>query len=44
MNDILLPNGSIVLLHGGEKKMIIYGRKQLHIAEEEKFQKILKQV
>lgn len=27
--DRLLPNGSIVLLKGGNKRLMIYGRKQL---------------
>ena len=31
----LLPNGSIVLLTGGNKKLMIYGRKQLVIDEKE---------
>ncbi|HDR4867968.1 DUF4176 domain-containing protein [Bacillus cereus group sp. MYBK59-1] len=30
----LLPNGSIVLLKGGTKKVVIYGRKQLLMVEE----------
>lgn len=29
--DALLPLGSIVLLHEGSKKLMIYGRKQLQI-------------
>ncbi|WEG15246.1 DUF4176 domain-containing protein [Alkalihalophilus pseudofirmus] len=29
-----IPNGSIVLLNGGNKKLMIYGRKQLLLAEE----------
>ncbi|HEF7290956.1 TPA: DUF4176 domain-containing protein [Bacillus cereus] len=29
-----LPNGSIVLLKGGTKKVVIYGRKQLLMVEE----------
>lgn len=31
----LLPNGSIVLLTGGNKKLMIYGRKQLVVDEQE---------
>ncbi|WP_416728561.1 DUF4176 domain-containing protein [Fictibacillus sp. JL2B1089] len=31
----LLPNGSIVLLKGGNKKLMIYGRKQLVVDEQE---------
>lgn len=31
----LLPNGSIVLLKGGNKRMMIYGRKQLLVTEED---------
>lgn len=30
----LLPNGSIVLLKGGNKRLMIYGRKQLIMDEE----------
>lgn len=30
----LLPNGSIVLLNGGNKKLMIYGRKQLLLMDE----------
>lgn len=30
----LLPNGSIVLLKGGNKKLMIYGRKQLLLVDE----------
>ncbi|MEC2159604.1 DUF4176 domain-containing protein [Virgibacillus halodenitrificans] len=30
----LLPNGSIVLLEGGNKRLMIYGRKQLLLEEE----------
>ena len=33
MNPIL-PNGTIILLEGGNKKLMIYGRKQLHLDEE----------
>ncbi|MCU9613232.1 DUF4176 domain-containing protein [Caldibacillus lycopersici] len=32
--DQLLPNGSIVLLKGGNKKLMIYGRKQLLLIDE----------
>ena len=31
----LIPNGSIVLLKGGSKKLMIYGRKQLLLKENE---------
>lgn len=31
----LLPNGSIVLLKGGNKRLMIYGRKQLLVTEED---------
>jgi hypothetical protein len=31
----LLPNGSIVLLNGGNKRLMIYGRKQLVVDEEQ---------
>jgi hypothetical protein len=31
----LIPNGSIVLLKGGSKKLMIYGRKQLSLKENE---------
>ncbi|MFC0237251.1 DUF4176 domain-containing protein [Fictibacillus phosphorivorans] len=34
-NQNLLPNGSIVLLTGANKKLMIYGRKQLVISDEE---------
>ena len=27
--ETLLPNGSIILLKGGNKRLLIYGRKQL---------------
>lgn len=33
--ETLLPNGSIVLLKGGNKKLMIYGRKQLLVTEED---------
>ncbi|MBM7703284.1 DUF4176 domain-containing protein [Metabacillus iocasae] len=33
--DHLLPNGSILLLHGGNKKLMIHGRKQLLVTNEE---------
>ncbi|UOY91223.1 DUF4176 domain-containing protein [Ectobacillus sp. JY-23] len=32
--DKLLPNGSIVLLKEGEKRLVIYGRKQLLMRQE----------
>lgn len=35
MENTLLPNGSIVLLEGGNKKLMIYGRKQLLVNEED---------
>jgi hypothetical protein len=36
MDDInLLPNGTIILLEGGNKKLMIYGRKQLVTDEDE---------
>jgi|GEM_PF-3877921 len=31
----LLPNGSIVLLEGGNKKLMVYGRKQLVLKDGE---------
>lgn len=31
--DSLLPNGTIVLLKGGNKRLMIYGRKQLVMGE-----------
>ncbi|KOO43017.1 DUF4176 domain-containing protein [Priestia koreensis] len=31
MSNLLLPNGSVVLLKGGEKKLVIYGRKQMSL-------------
>lgn len=33
--ETLLPNGTIVLLKGGNKRLMIYGRKQLTVGEEE---------
>lgn len=33
--ETLLPNGSIVLLKGGNKRLVIYGRKQLVTGEGE---------
>lgn len=36
MSNKYLPNGSIVLLEGGNKKLMIYGRKQLLLDSEEK--------
>lgn len=33
--ETLLPNGTIVLLKGGNKRLMIYGRKQLTVDEEE---------
>lgn len=35
MNQALLPNGSVVLLKGGDKKLVIYGRKQMSLGEEQ---------
>ncbi|WP_071461506.1 DUF4176 domain-containing protein [Bacillus massilinigeriensis] len=35
MNNNLLPNGSIVLLEGGNAKLMIYGRKQILVTEDE---------
>ncbi|UTR14962.1 DUF4176 domain-containing protein [Salipaludibacillus sp. LMS25] len=35
MKETLLPNGSIVLLKGGNKKLMVYGRKQLLVTEED---------
>nr|WP_079708913.1 DUF4176 domain-containing protein [Paraliobacillus ryukyuensis] len=32
--ETLLPNGTIVLLKGGNKRLMIYGRKQLVTGEE----------
>jgi len=32
----LLPSGSIVLLEGGTKKLMIYGRKQIVVSEDPK--------
>ena len=32
--EALLPNGSIVLLKGGNKRLMIYGRKQIVTGEE----------
>lgn len=34
MTQQLLPNGSIVILKEGEKKLVIYGRKQILALEE----------
>ncbi|MBP1971415.1 hypothetical protein J2Z83_003554 [Virgibacillus natechei] len=36
--ETLLPNGTIVLLKGGNKRLMIYGRKQLVTGEEEDIQ------
>ncbi|WP_026089247.1 MULTISPECIES: DUF4176 domain-containing protein [Bacillus] len=36
MNEYLLPNGSIILLNGGNIKLMIYGRKQTLITEDER--------
>jgi hypothetical protein len=33
--ETFLPNGSIVLLKGGNKKLMIYGRKQLLVTDED---------
>lgn len=32
--ETLLPNGTIVLLKGGNKRLMIYGRKQLVVGED----------
>lgn len=34
MSQRLLPNGSIILLKEGKKKLVIYGRKQILALEE----------
>ncbi|WP_407941580.1 DUF4176 domain-containing protein [Metabacillus schmidteae] len=36
MNETLLSNGSIVLLKGGNIKLMIYGRKQVLLTEDER--------
>ncbi|MDQ0221246.1 DUF4176 domain-containing protein [Peribacillus cavernae] len=35
MENSLIPNGSIVLLNGGNITLMIYGRKQVLVAEDE---------
>ncbi|MCJ0930442.1 DUF4176 domain-containing protein [Virgibacillus halodenitrificans] len=35
MEASFLPNGTVVLLKGGNKKLMIYGRKQLLVQEED---------
>lgn len=34
MMETLLPNGTIVLLKGGNKRLMIYGRQQLVVGED----------
>ncbi|MCY8640595.1 DUF4176 domain-containing protein [Bacillus haynesii] len=36
LENKLLPSGSIVLLEGGTKKLMIYGRKQIVVSEDPK--------
>ncbi|MGM9926612.1 MAG: DUF4176 domain-containing protein [Bacillus sp. (in: firmicutes)] len=36
-NNPFLPNGTIVLLKGSSKKLMIYGRKQLKLDDEQMF-------
>lgn len=36
MREALLPNGSIILLKGGNLKLMIYGRKQTLVTEDER--------
>lgn len=36
MEGNLLPNGSIILLKGGNIKLMIYGRKQILVTEDER--------
>ncbi|MDQ0221251.1 DUF4176 domain-containing protein [Peribacillus cavernae] len=35
MENSLIPNGSIVLLNGGNIKLMIYGRKQVLVTEDD---------
>lgn len=35
MDNKLLPNGSIILLEGGNIKLMIYGRKQILVTEDD---------
>ncbi|MGG3805943.1 DUF4176 domain-containing protein [Metabacillus fastidiosus] len=35
MNNHLLPNGSIILLKGGNVKLMIHGRKQILVTEDD---------
>ncbi len=36
MKETLLPNGSIILLKGGNLKLMIYGRKQTLVTDDER--------
>lgn len=35
MENRLIPNGSVVLLNGGNIKLMIYGRKQILVTEDD---------